>query len=220
MSRRNSTVSNASSVTADDNTHTIYAYHYVLNKFSSHPSLASYSDYKFYMCWGGGPVGGFINKYDTWYKINQNSMGDDYEIEKLRNVEIDIDYDYSELIKKPLTLTVRDMPSIKVTKSQFYKTLYNKFSNSIEDFNPRIYHDYQVIIEIRPCDTITKWVNDWIKMFNWNNTELNLNVELHQIKSDCYVLSYDSIEIEWPETNSDEAVEFEYEFQNDFVLSC
>ena len=214
MSRRNSTVSNASSVSDDDNTYDIYSYFSKLSEFSKAPELATYADYKFYMCWGGGPVGGFITNGRYWYKINKNGMCDTFTIEKLNNVEVDITYDK----KTPQTINVYEMPTVKLTKKQFYAKLATHFKDN--DFNPRVYHDYQVIIEIRPCDTITKWVKEWCKMFNQNNTELKLNVELAEIKSDCYVLAYDCYDIEWPETDSDESVEFEYEFQNDFVCEA
>lgn len=215
MSRRDSTVSNASSVSVDDSM-TIYNVYKKLSDFSDAPELATYSNYIFYQCWGGGPVGGFITKVMTgiYYRINKTGIYSAFTIEKLNNIEVDIDSQDNV----PVNITIRKMPVVKLTKQQFFDKLSTHFKD--DDFNPLIDHDSQVIIEIRTCDIITRWLKDWIKMFNQKNSSLNLNVEIYKVKSDCYMLSYDCYNLAWPESDSNESVEFEYDYQNEFVLEA
>lgn len=111
-------------------------------------------------------------------------------------------------------------PSVKLTKKQFYTQLSRQFEEDSKNFNP-LYDDCDLmIIEIRPCDTITKWLQNWIEMFNTLNHKLNLNVYIKRIKCDFYMLGYETTTIDWPETDNDESVEFEYEYQNDFVVDA
>jgi hypothetical protein len=76
-------------------TKSLFAHH------TENPAHKPYYDHTYYMCWGGGPVGGYITKGDKVYRVNR-TFAEPYTIEPVDAI-LDINEDnetiYIRLIK-------------------------------------------------------------------------------------------------------------------------